>query len=525
LDPVLAMKQRPYIEPAIRTIAGGFLTLCAFAALYHPEWKAYWLGFLFFIALNLFQSGLTRFCLMEKILKRVGFRSEMDEIRTMALHDALTALPNRTHLEGQIEKSIAQAQRNNKLAAMLFIDLDNFKQINDIQGHKAGDQLLVSVSQILKSKIRPYDTLARWGGDEFVVLIPDLTDARQARSIGEKLMAAVNEEHALDQHLHTTLSMGIALYPNDANSTEALLIQADKALYHAKAQGRNNIQMFSEMQQQGMGYFDTELTSRFNTALKDKQLDVHFQPIVDAHSHQPVSVEALARWHDEDEGWISPGIFIPLAENMGLIEEVGKQVLEKSLHYFGKCSWRSNIRLAINVSNRQLFSKTFLPTIVNLTAKHDIAPSQLKLEITESSALETDTAIHTLQALSDAGFYLSLDDFGTGFSSLSRLHELPFDELKIDMSFVRRINTEEGKTMLQTIVNMGKAMNLNIVAEGIEDLQAANGLRDMGVDHLQGFYFAKPKPPQECKLLMEANLAESPAAAEVSPALNVGLSR
>jgi diguanylate cyclase (GGDEF)-like protein len=519
------MNQRPYIEPAIRTIAGCFLLVCAFAALYHPEWKAYWLGFLFFIALNLFQSGLTRFCLMEKILKRAGFRSEMDEIRSMALHDTLTELPNRTHLENQIEKSIAQAQRNHKMAAMLFIDLDNFKQINDIQGHKAGDQLLVSVSRILQSKIRPYDTLARWGGDEFVVLIPDLTNPQQARSIGEKLMAAVTEGQTTDQHLHTTLSMGIALYPNDATSTEALLIQADKALYHAKAQGRNNIQMFSEMHQQGIGYFDTEITSHFNEALKNKQLDVHFQPIVDAHSHQPVSVEALARWHDEAKGWISPGVFIPLAENMGLIEEVGRQVLEKSLQYFSKCSWRENIRLAINVSNRQLFSKTFLPSIVNLTALHNIAPSQLKLEVTESSALETDNAIHTLRALSDAGFYLSLDDFGTGFSSLSRLHELPFDELKIDMSFVRRINTEEGKTMLQTIVNMGKAMKLNIVAEGIEDLQAANSLRDMGVDHLQGFYFAKPAPPQECKLLMEANPLATNEIKPVQQELNVGVSQ
>lgn len=497
------MKQRPYIEPTIRTIAGGFLLICAFAALYHPEWQIYWLGFLFFIAINLFQSGLTRFCLMEKILKRAGFRSEMDEIRDMALHDALTSLPNRTHLEEQIEKSIAQAKRNNKMTAVLFIDLDNFKQVNDIQGHKAGDQLLISVSRILQSKLRSYDTLARWGGDEFVVLVPDLTDAHQAQRIGEKLMMAINDEHALDQQLRTTLSMGIALYPNDANSTEALLIQADKALYHAKSQGRNNIQIFSEMQEQGIGYFDTELTARFNDALNNKQLEVHYQPIVDATTHLPVSVEALARWNDKIEGWISPGIFIPLAENMGLIEEVGKQVLEISLEYLSKCSWKKNIRLAINVSNRQLFSNNFLPSITQLTATHNITPSQLKLEITESSALETDNAVRTLQALSDAGFYLSLDDFGTGFSSLSRLHELPFDELKIDISFVRRINTEEGKTMLQTIVNMAKAMKLNIVAEGIEDLDTGNRLRDMGVHHLQGFYFSKPKPPEECQLLME----------------------
>ncbi len=503
------MKKRPYIEPVIRTIAGGFLVICAVFALYFPELKPYWLGFLFFIGINLFQSGLTRFCLMENFLKRLGFRSEMDEIRSMALHDALTALPNRIFLEDQIDRSIAHAQRVNHKVALLFIDLDNFKQINDVQGHKAGDQLLVAVSRILQSKLRSYDTLARWGGDEFVVVVPDLADASLANSIAEKLMAAVNEKLCLDQSFHTTLSIGIAMYPDDATTTESLLIQADKALFHAKSEGRNNIQVFGDMHEQGIGYLDTELTARFTSALKNRQLEVHYQPIVHAVTHQPVSVEALARWNDGVRGSVSPAVFIPLAETMGLIEDVGKQVLEKSLAYFSKCQAKSEIRLAINISNRQLFSKTFLPSIIDLMTKHHIEPERLKLEITESSALETETAIHTLQALSEAGFYMSLDDFGTGFSSLSRLHELPFDELKIDMSFVRRINTEEGKTMLQTIVNMAKAMDLAIVAEGVEDLQSAEALRDMGVDYLQGFYFSKPKPPEECRLFLEEAQSEA----------------
>jgi EAL domain-containing protein (putative c-di-GMP-specific phosphodiesterase class I) len=293
------------------------------------------------------------------------------------------------------------------------------------------------------------------------------------------------------------------MYPNDATTTESLLIQADKALFHAKSQGRNNIQVFGDMHEQGIGYLDTELTARFTSALKNRQLEVHYQPIVHAATYQPVSVEALARWNDGSRGSVSPVVFIPLAETMGLIEDVGKQVLEKSLAYFSKYQSKNDIRLAVNISNRQLFSNTFLPSVIDLMTKYHIEPERLKLEITESSALETESAIHTLQALSEAGFYISLDDFGTGFSSLSRLHELPFDELKIDMSFVRRINTEEGKTMLQTIVNMAKAMDLAIVAEGVEDLQSADALRDMGVDYLQGFYFSKPKPPEECKLFLE----------------------
>lgn len=497
------MKNRPYIEPVIRTIVGGFLIICATVALSYPELKPYWLGFLFFIGINLFQSGLTRFCLMENLLKKLGFRSEMDVIRSMALHDALTALPNRILLEDHVDRSIAHAKRSRRKVALLFIDLDNFKQINDVQGHKVGDQLLVSVSRILQSRLRSYDILARWGGDEFVVVIPDLADASLASSIAEKLMAAVNEKLGFDQKFHTTLSVGIAMYPDDAATTESLLIQADKALFHAKSQGRNNIQVFGDMHDQGIGYLDTELTSRFTCALKDKKLEVHYQPIVDATNYQPVSVEALARWNDEINGYISPEAFIPLAETMGLIEDVGKQVMEISLAYFSRCQRKNNIQLAINISNRQLFSKTFLPSLIDMMTKYRIEPERLKLEITESSALETESAIHTLQALSDAGFYISLDDFGTGFSSLSRLHELPFDELKMDMSFVRRINTEEGRTMLQTIVNMAKAMDLAIVAEGVEDLQSADALRDMGVDYLQGFYFSKPKPPEECMLFLE----------------------
>lgn len=511
------MKTKPYIEPAIRTIAGAFLLVCAYFALYHPELRVYWLGFLIFIAANLFQSGLTRFCLMEKILKRVGFRSEMDEIRTMALHDALTELPNRVLLERHIEQAIALARRSGKKVGMLFIDLDNFKQINDIQGHKSGDQLLVTVSRALQTKLRPYDILARWGGDEFVVVVPDLTEVEQARTVGEKLMHAVNHVLSHDQQLQTTLSMGIAVFPNDADGTESLLIQADKALFHAKRQGRNNIQVFSEMREQGLGYLDTEITSRFTAAVKSQQLQVHYQPVVHATSHRPVSIEALARWKDESRGWISPGVFIPLAENMGLIEDVGRQVLEKSLAHYSLCPWKDRIRLAINVSNRQLFSRSFLPSIIDLLTTYDIAPEHLKLEITESSALETDNAIHTLQTLADAGFYMSLDDFGTGFSSLSRLHDLPFDELKIDMSFVRRIKTEEGRIMLQTIVNMGKAMRLAIVAEGVEDKETADALRDMGVDFLQGYYFAKPMPQHELTQFFEPSTAEINDYAEPAP--------
>ena len=494
------MKNKPpYIEPSIRTIAGMFLIICGVFAYLRPDLQIAWLSFLFFIAVNLFQSGLTRFCLMEKLLKRVGFRSEMDEIRDMALHDALTQLPNRVLLEDRIELAIAQAKRNHKKVAMLFIDLDNFKQINDIQGHKVGDQLLIEVSMALKSRMRPYDTLARWGGDEFVVLLPDLHQVGDACQVAEKLVKSVQTRLKSQRNMHTTLSIGIAVYPDDADCTESLLMQSDKALFHSKAEGRNNIQVFSEMQENGRGFVDTELTLRFNDALKNQLLQVHFQPIVDAASHDVVCVEALARWQDPGQGWISPKVFIPLAENLGLIEELSNQIMVEAVSYYAVCPWQDDMKLAINISNRQLFSRDFVPSLVELVGDLEIDPRRIKIEITESSALDTEKAQRTLKQLTYLGFTISIDDFGTGFSSLSRLHELPVNELKIDMSFVQRIKSEKGRIMLETIINMGKAMGLDLVAEGVEDEETARLLHDMGVNYLQGFYFRPPGTDEEIR--------------------------
>ena len=502
------MKNRPYIEPSIRTIAGGFVVICCLMMLLRPDLGGVWLSLLIFVGVNLFQSGITRFCLMEKLLKRIGYRSEMDEIRDMALHDALTDLPNRVYLEDRANFAIAQATRNGNKVAMLFIDLDNFKQINDIQGHKTGDRLLVAVSETLRSKLRPYDTLARWGGNEFVVLLPDVSNVHDVRLVAENLMQAIQSDLLPELDLHTTLSIGIALYPDDADSTETLLMQADKALFHSKSQGRNNIQTFSEMQANNRGFVDTKLTAYFSAALKNHLLHVHFQPIVDAQTQKPVCLEALARWYDAEHGWISPGIFIPLAENLGLIEEVGSQILQEAMSYYSVCPWRDQVNLAVNISNRQLFSQTFVPSLVELVRLHDVRPEQIKIEITESTALDTERAKRTLKQLSELGFHISVDDFGTGFSSLSRLHEMPVNELKIDQSFVRRAKTKEGRLMLSTIVNMGKVMNLKLVAEGVEDGETADLLRGMGVDYLQGYYFCRPQPDEDIREYIAKSYAD-----------------
>ncbi|MBU1396631.1 MAG: EAL domain-containing protein [Gammaproteobacteria bacterium] len=634
------MSAQPYVEPAIRTIVGAFIVACGALVYLKPEWLFLWLSVLLFVGFNLFQSGFTKFCMMEKMLRKLHFRSELDEIRTlnkanaeaearaafydtlgllnevvielscdgklaflsdhwfkllgcshqnesqfigrpflsfinnhdrgaleillsgllegyretmsfrfrmfredgqehwvegkfalyrkqgkvqgtrgvlrdvtdthvqekrithMAMHDALTGLPNRMYLDERISEAIERSNIAASKFALLFIDLDNFKRINDLHGHKTGDQLLVRVSDILRATLRETDVLARWGGDEFVVLLPFQRNAEIVRKVVSKLMDKLQLElEAQQSGTFVTLSIGIAVYPDDAHTGEALLVQADKALFHAKSQGRNNIQMFGDLQTHTPGFEDVEMTSRFVAAVKENKLQVHYQPVMDAGDHKRiVSVEALARWHDDKYGWVSPATFIPLAENIGLINEAGRQVMEQALDHFSQCSGVcAGLKLAINVSKRQLMSVDFYPMLLDLVGRYGMSPTQIKLEITESIALDgIEQAKVYLQRLSDAGFTLSLDDFGTGFSSLSHVHELPLDEIKIDISFVRRIRTPEGAVLVKTIVDMGHAMQLALVAEGVEDLETATILQGMGVEMLQGYHFSRPMPKEEC---------------------------
>ena len=637
------MSEPAYVQPAVRSIAGASILLAAAAIYLMPEWLWLWLGLLVFVGINLFQSGLTQYCFLEKLLTKLNFRSELEEIRSlnqahaeaearaaffdtlvllnevvvevdrdgalafasdhwrkllgcactsgrcdfmgrpflsfivapdrsavesmldrlrrgerdsvnlrfrmlredllehwiegkfalyrkdgevqgvrgvlrdvteahvqekrinhMAMHDALTGLPNRLHLDQRINETIADCRLGGGKFALLFIDLDNFKRINDLHGHKTGDQLLVNVSDVLSANLREADVLARWGGDEFVVLMPFAGTSDAVRANAAALVARLETELIKLYHdAFLTLSIGIAIFPDDADSGEMLLVQADKALFHVKSQGRNNIQMFQDLH---TGLDDAEMATRFVAAVKQGQLQVYFQPLIDAANHtRVVGVEALARWHDEKFGWVSPTTFIPLAENIGLIHEVGRTVLDRAFAHFSRCEGADpTMRLAVNVSSRQLTTREFHPMLLEMVAQYGLRPHQIKLEITESIALEgIDKARGCLRRLADAGFMLSLDDFGTGFSSLSHVHELPFDEIKIDISFVRRLKTPEGRVLVKTIADMGHAMQLSLVAEGVEDHETATILHELGVQTLQGYYFGKPMPKEACRAYME----------------------
>lgn len=437
-------------------------------------------------------------------------------IAHMAMHDALTNLPNRILLEDRIHKTIQLCSRNQRRAAVCFIDLDHFKNINDAYGHKAGDQLLQTLARVLENKLREGDTIARWGGDEFVVLLPDLESVDAVRPVAGDLVDLMRQTFEIeDGAVNATFSMGIAVYPDDGKDVDELLAQADRAMFYAKSQGRNNFQMYADMASRGLGRKELYIQSRLALAIREQRIQVWFQPLVAARPNAQgqqrlVGVEALARWHDPDLGWVSPATFIPMAESLGLISELGQYVQREALAQFRP--WRQarpELHLSINVSKRQLFGPDFLDHLLRDAGENGIPPAAITLEVTESVALmEVEFAETRLQQLSAAGFSLSIDDFGTGYASLSQLHDLPVSELKIDISFVRRVHTADGLRMVQAIVSLAQALNLQTVAEGIEDEATAATLRAIGVDVLQGYHFGRPSPAAE--------MAVSPLLAAVS---------
>ena len=436
-------------------------------------------------------------------------KSYMQErhITHMALHDALTNLPNRVLLEDRIKQAIQQALRTGNRVCVCFIDLDHFKNINDAYEHKVGDALLLKIAQQLQDCLRDGDTLARWGGDEFVVLLPDLGSAEAVHLVAQKMVDAMRQTFELEKlQVNATFSMGIAIFPDDdmEGNIDNLLSQADRAMFYAKSQGRNNFRLFSDMSSKGLGKKELYIQARLAQAIREQQISVWFQPQVAARPRQDgrmqlVGIEALARWHDPDLGWISPSSFIPMAENLGLINELGALVRRQAFEHFS--AWlklHPELKLSINISKRQLYASDFTQVLMDDVEKYGIPPAAVILEVTESVALiDVEFAADRLRQLVNAGFILSIDDFGTGYSSLSQLHELPIGELKIDISFVRRVHTPEGLRIAQGIVSLAKALHLRTVAEGVEDEETAQVMRELGVDLLQGYHFARPTTADE----------------------------
>ncbi len=437
-------------------------------------------------------------CLRGVIRDVTQHYKQEQRITHMALHDALTGLPNRVLLEDRLKVALRLGRRSEHKVALGFIDLDHFKNVNDSLGHKTGDALLVALAQRLRQHLRSGDTLARWGGDEFVVLLPEMHTLEAVREVAQKLHAATEAPIRVDDtEFNITFSAGFAVYPDDTDNEDMLLSHADRAMFYAKAQGRNTLQLFCDMAKKGLGKKDVYIQQRLATAIREKRIVNHYQPLVNAHTGQVRGVEALARWFEPELGWIPPATFIPMAENLGLIRELGEQVWHRALHDVRH--WKARgFGLSVNLSKRQLFMPYFTDKLLEDVAAHGLEPERVTLEMTESVALlDVEYAAERLKELHAAGFLLSIDDFGTGYSSLSLLHEMPVHELKIDIAFVRRIHQPQGARLIQTIVGMAQSLGFKTVAEGVEDGQTASQLADMGVDLLQGWHFGRPMTAQE----------------------------
>jgi diguanylate cyclase (GGDEF)-like protein len=436
----------------------------------------------------------------------IARKAAEDEIRTLAFYDSLTGLPNRRLLLDRLRQALASSARSGREGALLFIDLDNFKTLNDTLGHDIGDLLLQQVAARLTSCVREGDTVARLGGDEFVVMLEDLSEqdigaAAQVEMIGEKIMSSLGQLYQLDGHEHySSPSIGATLFNEHERDIEELLKQADIAMYQAKRSG-GNVLSFFDSKMQNIINTRAELERELRTAIDNQQFKLHYQIQVDS-SLRPLGAEALIRWIHPERGLIPPLKFIPLAEEMGLILQIGQWVIEAActqLKAWQQDTLTCHLVLAINVSAKQFRQADFVAQVQAAVQRHAINPMLLKLELTESLLLENiEDTIASMNALKAIGIQFSLDDFGTGYSSLQYLKRLPLDQLKIDQSFVRDLTSDSSdRAIVRTIIAMAKGMNLDVIAEGVEMEDQRLTLLGKGCMHYQGYLFSKPVSIEE----------------------------
>ncbi len=430
------------------------------------------------------------------------------QVTRLSERDALTGLPNRSLLQDRIGQAIAYARRNEGQIAVLFLDLDDFKHINDSLGHSAGDKLLQSVAMRLKECVRNPDTVSRQGGDEFIAMLQQVERPEDASGAARRILEAVAETHSIDGHdLHITASIGISIYPDDGLDAESLIKNADTAMYRAKESGRHVYKFFKpEMNVRAVARQSIEEDLR--RALGRNELGLHYQPKINLRTGKISGAEALLRWTHPIRGPIPPLHFISIAEDSGLILPIGAWVLREACTQakIWADAGLAVANMAVNVSAVQFRKETFLVDLFAILAETGLDPRVLELEVTESVLMKhPESATPILAALRGEGVQVSVDDFGTGYSSLSYLQQFPLDALKIDQSFVRRIATNPGDTaIVSAIIGMGQSLHLRVIAEGVETAEDLAFLKKHDCDEAQGFYFSKPVPAgQFAKLLME----------------------
>ncbi len=446
------------------------------------------------------------------VSRDVTERKESEErLLYLANYDSLTGLPNRALFRDRLRRSVARAQRNNTKIALFFIDLDRFKNINDSLGHHAGDQLLRSVSRRLKQYARKGDTIARLGGDEFTIILEGIKDPEDASVVAEKILSLMAPSFKLDGHkVVVSPSIGITIFPDDADSMRSLLKNADTAMYRSKDKGGNCFQFYTA-DMNAKAYESLVLENDLRHALDRQEFRLFFQPQLDLHTQNVIGVEALLRWQHPERGLLNPEEFIPFAEEIGLIESIGHWVLKEACQE--AIQWQNAglpaIRVAVNLSMRQFVAKDFVGQVADVLVETGLSAKYLELEITERFlAHDVNQAEKILGDLHNLGVQLSVDDFGTGYSSLSYLKRYPLNTLKIDKSFVLDISTEnDGGVIVEAIIAMGQSLKLNVIAEGVETHEQTHFLRGLGCDWVQGYLFSLPLSVDDTLRFLQKNNA------------------
>ncbi len=428
-------------------------------------------------------------------------RLASERVNYQAYYDDLTELPNRNLFIDRLQQAINQSHRSNKQVAILFIDLDRFKGINESLGHELGDVMLQEISSRLNDSVRGSDSIARFGGDEFAVMINDINDINIIEKIVVNIIKKISEVFNISGHqLYVTASIGISLYPLDGDTPNVLLRNADSAMYKAKEDGRNTYQYYTkEMTSNAFEHILME--SNFRQALKQHEFVVYYQPQIDSNDNRIFGMEALVRWQNPGLGMIAPNKFIPLAEETGLIVPLGEEIFDiatKQMALWMKNS-STNYRVAINLSVKQLQKKDIVSQLTDILKKNQCRPEWIELEVTEGYVMKNpEEAISVLQHFSDMGMEISIDDFGTGYSSLSYLKRLPINKLKIDRSFIRDLpDDEDDGAIVQAIISLSESLKLKVIAEGVETVQQKDILQQYGCKEIQGFLYSKPLTGEE----------------------------
>ncbi|MCF7980925.1 MAG: EAL domain-containing protein [Pseudomonadales bacterium] len=467
------------------------------------------------------QGGNREFLGTYGVARDMTERKEAERtINFQAYHDLLTQLPNRALFKDRLNLALAQTKRSGQRLAVMFLDLDRFKLVNDTLGHICGDELLQAVSHRLQDCLREGDTLARFGGDEFTLLLPQIYGPEDAESIAKKIIHKIKDPFFIEGHeLYVTISIGIAMYPHDGTSMDALVKNADIAMYCIKGRGSNEYQFFrDDMNEVSLRRLSLERGMR--KALENNEFVLHYQPQVDAVTGKIVAMEALVRWEQPDQGLILPSEFIGIAEETGLILQIGEWVMRKACETLR--SWHNagviDIRMAVNLSAIQVEHKSFVNFIMDVIKENSLVGDNLEVEITENLIMQDmDNTIKKLVQLSERGVKIAIDDFGTGYSSLSYLQRLPIHTLKVDRAFVHEINNREDETcIVNAIIAMAQGLNLNLIAEGVETEEQLAYLRNRGCAEMQGFLFSHPLPEPEARRLLLQRPFES------SKLMNVG---